>query len=217
MKHVERPVPPLGTKIHSWTVIGQKIETGSDPRILCRCDCGEIRHVMFYQLVKNKTFRCICCTRRLMNPNYKHGEARKEQRSREYECWARINARCYNPSVREYSRYGGRGIRVCDRWRKSFSNFLADMGARPSIHHSIDRINNDGHYEPSNCRWATFREQQNNRRSNHRITWRGTTKTITEWTRYFGLTGRILYKRLWRHDWNAELVFADLRVEDGRH
>lgn len=81
-----------------------------------------------------------------------------------YRSWRAMLSRCENPNATGYGRYGGRGITVCDRWRADFTAFLADMGERPSIDHSIDRIDTDGNYEPSNCRWATRSEQQQNKR-----------------------------------------------------
>lgn len=92
-----------------------------------------------------------------------------------------IKDRCCNPSTKNYYNYGGRGVTICDRWESSFENFLEDMGRAPSLKHSIDRIDNNGNYEPSNCRWATQKEQLNNTRVNRRIEYNGKIKTITEW------------------------------------
>lgn len=98
----------------------------------------------------------------------------------EYAAWASMKSRCLNQSARNFADYGGRGIQVCDRWRDSFEAFLADMGTRPSTKHSIDRIDNDGNYEPGNCRWALPLAQCRNKRSNHLVEWQGQTMTVTE-------------------------------------
>jgi len=92
--------------------------------------------------------------------------------SAEYRCWSSLKSRCLNPKSSSFAYYGGRGISVCDRWRDSFEAFLADMGKKPSPRHSIDRIDNDGNYEPGNCRWATRAEQLANRRP-YKLTWIG--------------------------------------------
>lgn len=99
----------------------------------------------------------------------------------EYGVWANMKTRCYNPNHSSYKRYGGRGIVVCGAWIDSFPQFFKDMGPRPSSQHSIDRVNNNGNYEPSNCKWSTRKEQQNNTRTNRFITINGETKTASQW------------------------------------
>ena len=101
------------------------------------------------------------------------------RRSSEYTSWAGMRGRCNNPKVKCYPYYGGRGITVCDRW-SSFENFLEDMGSKPTPHHTLDRINSDGIYEPSNCRWATRYEQRINQRPNRCVTYRGAQMTLMD-------------------------------------
>lgn len=111
-------------------------------------------------------------------------------REPERMCWYNILARCLRPSHPKFPSYGGRGIRVCERWRQSFQAFLGDVGRRPSVGYSIERIDNDGHYEPGNVRWATRKEQQRNRRSNRYITIGGETRPAIEWAEM----ARVKYK-----------------------
>jgi hypothetical protein len=119
----------------------------------------------------------------------------------EYRAWYHMKTRCYNANYKLFSRYGGRGITVCDRWLNSFENFFNDIGERPSREHSLDRFPNmDGNYEPSNCRWATTFEQQNNKCNNRFVTEDGITLTVSEWARRVGTTSTIIHRRLKRGD-----------------
>jgi hypothetical protein len=134
--------------------------------------------------------------------------------SPEYRAWVHIHSRCTDSNASDYPRYGGRGIMVCERW-DSFENFLADMGPRPSAKHSIDRINNDGNYEPGNCQWATTIEQANNKRSNRRVTIGGQNKTVAEHARDAG----IHYGVLWEHiekGWPPEFLAKLLDIHRQR-
>jgi hypothetical protein len=123
-------------------------------------------------------------------------------RTPEYRAWQKMRQRCSNPKCQRYDRYGARGIRVCERWR-SFEAFFEDMGHRPSPRHSLDRIDNDGNYEPGNCRWATRAEQNRNRGDNRLVTFGGLTMTVAEWARTVGVHVRTLYCRL-ANGWSIE-------------
>lgn len=115
-----------------------------------------------------------------------------------------MKKRCTNQNHHAYARYGGRGISVCDRWSKSYEDFLSDMGARPSRSHSIERIDNDGPYSPDNCRWATTLEQGANKRNNHLITYHDRTQTMAQWARERGIPYQKLAQRLNALHWTID-------------
>lgn len=114
----------------------------------------------------------------------------------EYSRWNQMKRRCYTPTDPKFPKYGGRGIGICKRWRKDFDAFMKDMGPRPSSNHSIDRIDNDWHYEPSNCRWATPREQAANTNRNLYYTYDGRTQHLADWCRELNIKYTTLYTRL---------------------
>lgn len=132
----------------------------------------------------------------------RHGEGRRNHKSAEYRIWASMRQRCADPNHAGYPRYGARGVTVCERWQ-TFENFLADMGRRPSSDHSIDRIDNNGSYGPSNCRWATRDEQNRNKRNNIWITVHGVRAIVNDHARKYGIDRRIVTRRL-RDGWDEE-------------
>ena len=134
----------------------------------CRCDCGTVRNFWKYSLTrKNKSSKsCGCISLEINKVQFiKHGDELNGRKTTEYSTWDGMKQRCTNPNHRGYMSYGGRGITICDRWLNSFQNFLEDMGRKPSRAYSIDRIDVNGNYELSNCRWATSKEQAMNKRN----------------------------------------------------
>lgn len=168
----------------------------------CICTCGNTAEVLGDYLRSGDTKSCGCFKSDNAKSLYtKHG---KEPKS-EYRIWYHLRSRCNNVSDAAYKNYGGRGIKVCDRWQgdNGFVYFLADMGKKPSPKHSIDRVNNGGNYEPGNCRWATMKEQQNNRTNNRIIEYNGFKGTVSQAADNFNIKYNILRLRIGR-GWEIE-------------
>lgn len=165
---------------------------GARVRWVCRCDCGEIANATGHELASGDTQSCGCVRRELRGDMSRtHGLAR----SATYRSWQAMKERCGSSNHAKYPTYGGRGIRVCDRWLNSFENFYADMGGRPKDM-TVDRIDNDLGYEPTNCRWATAETQGNNRRTN--VTWNGQSYSIKQLAKKVGVPRTSLNKLLLR-------------------
>lgn len=188
----ERKPITVGARFGRLIVLGN--DPISDPRhykVICKCDCGETGSFLEARLRCGKTKSCGCLSRELtIVRSTKHGACG----TKIHRAWMEMLKRCTNKNTKNWCNYGGRGIAVCERWHQ-FENFLADMGA-PPLGASIDRIDNNGNYEPGNCRWATWTEQQRNKRSNRPVTAFGQTKTIVEWSLQTGIPRTTIWNRL---------------------
>lgn len=156
-------------------------------RWLCKCECGNEVKVRTTSLNSGNTKSCGCWHK---DVHFKHGMIKDVV----YKAWCSMIERCSNPNNPRYRAYGGRGIEVCKEWLK-FENFYADMGNRPSGC-SLDRINVNGNYEASNCRWATYKQQNRNRRNNKLIEFNGEVKCLSEWAECVGIKTHTLLFRL---------------------
>lgn len=166
----------------------------------CICDCGNTYVTSVNSLNANHAKSCGCVGKITFRHNGRH----KMSGTKEQNTYYGMMARCYNPKDKRYNNYGGRGIRVCDRWLNSIDDFFLDVGLAPSPKHTLDRWpNKNGDYAPDNFRWATQKEQQNNRTNNHIIEYNGLSLTLTQWTERTGISRGTMRYRL-RAGWQIE-------------
>lgn len=189
-----------GKTFGRWTVLGPASNNDGHYYWRCRCECGSMKNVYGPSLKRGKSTGCGCYFRqRLIERNTTHGKHYDPAN----RVWVAVIQRCTNPNCSSYHKYGALGIRVCKRWRESFKAFLEDMGPRP-CGTTIDRIDNDGHYEPGNCRWATPKQQARNTSRNVFITHNGDTLTISAWAERLGFNNVTLWTRIRRLNWPIE-------------
>jgi hypothetical protein len=196
-----------GKKFGRLVVTGQAPSRGKGTRWECVCDCGGNTIVFVSNLTRGHTTSCGCwareSTKRRMTT---HGRTR----TAEHDAWMEIKKRCTDENYKQRDDYGGRGISICEEWTNNFSAFLSHIGLRPSPEHSVDRIDNDGNYEPGNVRWATRTTQNNNSRRNHKVTLNGESVTLATASRLSGIKSHTILSRL-RRGWDEHsAIFSPL-------
>lgn len=180
----------------------------------CRCDCGNEAIFCGNHLRSGNTQSCGCLAMETRINNGKSVVKHRGRGTRLYHVWSDIKIRCFNSKSSNYANYGGRGITMCDEWRNDFATFRDWSIANgydetaPKGQYTIERINVNGNYEPSNCRWATTKEQGNNRRNNHLLTYDGETHTIAEWSEITGIRHDTLLRRL-KKGWTPEKTLTE--------
>lgn len=185
-------------KIYTKEIIREKWKK---PKYLCVCDCGKEK-LIDSGSVKRGADSCGCFTsQKITNSNRVHGMSRTKIHS----IWKAMKQRCLNPKNQRYKDYGGRGISICDRWL-DFQNFYEDVGDYP-IGMTLDRRNNDKGYSPENCRWITYRDNNNNTRRSVYVEYKGETKTLSQWCTLLGLNNNAMKTRL-NYNWDIERAFT---------
>ena len=178
-----------------------------DARWMCKCDCGNETIVKAKNLKSGGTKSCGCLQKEIARETCKvHSATHRMSKTTIYNDWNSMKQRCYNPNSEKYHRYGERGIIVCDRWRDSFEAFYEDVSKLPHFGeqgYTLNRIDNDGNYEPNNVEWATPKEQANNRQSNHLLTFNDKTQTIVQWAYETGIKSATIARRL-KKGWSVE-------------
>lgn len=199
-----------GSRFQRWLVLSSSgVRTyprGATRRTwLCRCDCGTERSVDECRLRNGTSGSCGCYHRERVSRSrpLTHGDCG----SVEYHTWSSMISRCENPKNKQYKDYGGRGIFICDRWRKSYEAFLADMGRRPQGH-TLDRIDNEQGYGPANCRWATRLQQMANTRRARMLTINGVTLHHSAWAKRYGIDPRSFHQRM-KRGWDPIRALGD--------
>jgi hypothetical protein len=195
-----------GQKFGRLTVTNCEQRINGKTKHLCKCDCGNEVYVEKRSLKGGNTSSCGCLHRELLAESNKRLKTKHGMTdTRLYRTWDGIKKRCYNTNDKDFCRYGARGISMCDEWRNDFRAFYdwaINNGYAADL--TIDRKDNNGHYEPLNCKWSTTKEQNNNRRTNHLITYNGETKNIKQWADQYGINRVTLSKRINRFGWPIE-------------
>lgn len=185
-------------------VAGKKSGLKTTGQSLCLCDCGNSFIARTNNLKIGDCKSCGCLKTELGIAVETH----RKSRSKEFQIWCSMKARCLYESATGYENYGGRGIQVCDRWLNSFEDFMEDMGPMPTPQHSIERKDVNGNYEPSNCIWLPKSEQASNTRRNRKLTFNGETLTVFQWARKTGISRPTISSRVNILGWTTEMALT---------
>lgn len=179
-----------------------------------KCDCGNEKEVFYKNLTNGESKSCGCLNQEVLH-EVEHGHCCVGKRTSTYNSWVSMFQRCNNPKNTKYSDYGGRGIKICDRWGK-FENFLEDMGECPKDR-TLDRKDVNGNYTPENCRWATWKEQCRNKRQTVYVEWEGAKCTYADLAERYGFSnGKMLYNRVVNRGWSLEKAIKTPSLSNGR-
>lgn len=202
----------IGRTYGRLTVISRDGDMYGKVAWVCKCQCGAELRVSGADLKSGNKSSCGCLKIEVTRlKNYSHGLAN----SAEYKTWRRMKERCYNRNAINYSDYGGRGITVCQRWRESFKDFYNDMGPRPGPKYSIERKNVNAGYSKGNCRWATRKEQDRNKRNNRHVFFEGRCMTLVELAELLDAQYDLVYYHLRRCQWSVtreELIKRGIEI-----
>jgi hypothetical protein len=165
----------------------------------CVCECNKLHTTDFQALKRSKVKSCGCLNKEVATKNMtKHGLCMKNgKKTSEYVTWIKMKHRCFNINSKDYIHYGGRGITVCEEWKNSFETFLKDIGEKPSIDYSLERIDVNGNYESSNCKWILKKDQPKNTRFVQPFEYQGIKKSLPEWAEYLKLSYGMLRYRIY--------------------
>lgn len=201
-----------GRRFGKLLVLGENHSTKRNRRYWnCRCDCGNTRIVPTAFLNNGRVEKCSSCCKKAQSENAikvsksKHGMVKTKL----WRCWRSMRTRCSYPRTNGYNNYGGRGIKVCDEWDKSFEKFMEwaySNGYEENL--TLDRIDVNGDYCPENCRWLTIKQQANNKRTNFVITHNGVSHTLSEWSEITGINKNTLESRLKKYGWETERALS---------
>ncbi|MBW2003019.1 MAG: hypothetical protein JRI72_00180 [Deltaproteobacteria bacterium] len=191
-----------GLKFNRLLVLKQAKSKNNKRRWLCKCDCGKLVEVITYDLTRGHTKSCGCLNKEKIRKVGKSNTTHNMKKTRQYNTWSHMKSRCTNLKNKNYSKYGGRGITISKKWL-TFEGFWDDMKKGYNDNLTLERIDNNKGYCKENCKWATMKIQQNNKRNNRKITYKGQTRGVYEWAEIINISPQLLHWRL-KNKWPLE-------------